>query len=157
MLASNKRSVKTKKIIGTTDRIDFSDFGFENVKCKIDTGAMTSSIHCHEVRRQRDDQGEYITFKVLDPSHPQFRNRSVKVRDFVERKIRNSFGHSEYRYVVRTRVTLFGKTFISEFSLADREKMKYPVLLGKRLLTGRFLVDVAQRNLSFKHKKQLEL
>jgi hypothetical protein len=25
------------------------------------------------------------------------------------------------------------------------------------LLTGRFLVDVAQRNLSYKHKKQLEL
>lgn len=149
--------VKQKRIIGTTDRIDFLDFGFENVKCKIDTGAMTSSIHCHEVRRRSDAEGEYITFKVLDPSHPQYRNQAIVIRDFSERKIRNSFGHTEYRYVIRTRVVLFGKPFIAEFSIADREKMKYPVLLGKRLLSGQFLVDVSQRNLSFKNKKQVNL
>ena len=72
---------------------------------------------------------------------------------FDERKIRNSFGNYEYRYVIRTEVNLFGQTISTEFSLADRERMRYPVLIGKKLLVNRFIVDVSQLNLNAKFKK----
>ena len=145
---------RNKNIIGTIDRIDFPKLNLENIKCKTDTGAMTSSIHCHEVKRIERGGVEYITFKLLDPSHPQYKNKAIRVDDFSERKVRNSFGQSEYRYVIRTDVTLFGETYEAEFTLADREKMRNPVLLGKRLLKGRYLVDVSKQNLSHKKKKK---
>jgi hypothetical protein len=48
-------------------------------------------------------------------------------------------------------VQLYGQDFETEFSLSDRSDMKYPVLLGRSLLRqGRFVVDVAKRNLSYK-------
>ena len=50
-----------------------------------------------------------------------------------------------------TLLRLFGEDFEAEFSLSDRSDMKYPVLLGRSLLRqGRFVVDVARRNLSYK-------
>jgi hypothetical protein len=56
------------------------------------------------------------------------------------------------RYVIKTKVTLFGKTFKTEFSLADRQQMRYPVLLGRKLLRNRFIVDVSLENVSFSQK-----
>ena len=43
---------------------------------------------------------------------------------------------------------MFGKEYNVSISLADRSKMKYPMLLGKRFLKGRFLVDVEQEYIS---------
>ena len=55
------------------------------------------------------------------------------------------------RYVIRAVVQLYGEELEAEFSLSDRSDMKYPVLLGRSLLRqGRFVVDVARRNLSAK-------
>ena len=38
----------------------------------------------------------------------------------------------------------------AEFSLSDRSDMKYPVLIGRKLLKGRFIVDVSRKNVSLK-------
>lgn len=146
---------REKKIIGTVDVIDFPQFGFEDVPCKIDTGAQTSSLHCTKVRVVEKDGLEFLTFRVLDPSHEQYSKQKFVFEQFEERKIKNSFGNYEYRYVIRAKVRLFGKTRTAEFTLADRERMRYPVLLGKRLLSGHYLVDVSQRNLNAKYKKAL--
>ncbi len=147
---------RNKLVIGSTDKVDFPDLNLENVGCKIDTGALTSSIHCHHVRLIERNGEEYVTFQVLDPSHEKFKKKTYKVKEFTERKIRNSFGQSEYRFIIKTKVVLFDREFEAEFSLADRERMRYPVLLGKSFLKGRFIVDVGRRNLSHKFKVKLQ-
>ena len=63
--------------------------------------------------------------------------------------IRNSFGVSEKRFVIKTHIIVFGRTIQTEFTLADRENLKNPVLLGRKLLRNRFIVDVSQKNLSY--------
>jgi hypothetical protein len=68
--------------------------------------------------------------------------------------IRNSFGVAELRYVIELRLVLFGEIIQTEFSLADRQQLRFPVLLGRRLLRNRFVVDVAQKNLSYAAKQQ---
>jgi hypothetical protein len=50
--------------------------------------------------------------------------------------------------VIKTKITIFGKKIRTEFSLANRRKMRYPILLGRKLLNKRFLVDVSQKDLS---------
>lgn len=143
---------KQKIIIGTRDKIDIPEFDLLDLPCKTDTGAATSAIHCHHVRLIQNNGIEFISFRLLDPSHDAYNHKEFRTANFKEKKIKSSFGDIEYRYTITCKVTLFNKMFEAEFTLADREKMRFPVLLGRRLLRGRFLVDVAKANLSFKQK-----
>ncbi len=141
-----------KTTIGTRDKIDIPEFELTDLPCRIDTGATTSAIHCHQVKLIQKDGQEMISFCLLDPSHDAYNHRAFKTSNFTEKKIKSSFGDIEYRYTIKCPVTLFDQTFMAEFTLADREKMKFPVLLGRRLLKGRFIVDVAKANASYKLK-----
>ncbi|MEQ6119814.1 RimK/LysX family protein [Reichenbachiella sp. MALMAid0571] len=140
-----------KEIVGRADKIDIPEFGLENIDAKIDTGANRSSIHCSKIEHHIYDGIESITFKIpLVSSHGV---NTFYSSDFFKRKIKSSSGHVEERYVINTIVILFGKRIKTTFSLTDRTVMKYPVLLGRKLLAGRFVVDVEQKDLSHKLKK----
>ena len=147
---------KTKlQIIGTTDCIDFVDAEIENLPCKIDTGASISAIHADRIRIVKKNGEEYLSFKLLDKKHPNFNNKEIVTPDFREKRIKNSFGEAEDRYQVKLKIKVFDKIYNSSFTLTNRKQMTYPVLLGKKFLKGKFLVDVSQQNLSFKYKKMV--
>lgn len=59
------------------------------------------------------------------------------------KKVKSSNGKSEDRIFVETVIELFGKKYKAELSLTDRKDMKYPMLIGRKYLQGRFLVDVS--------------
>lgn len=141
---------KRKITIGRVDEIALPEFELECLSSKIDTGAALSAIHCHSIKVVEKDGQEELWFKLLDKKHPGYQNKYYRTRDFKERKIRNSFGHEQMRYSITTNVKLFGLTFPCEFTLADREKMNYPCLIGRNMLKGRFVVDVSKKNLSLK-------
>jgi hypothetical protein len=151
---SSKKSkvLNPKFLIGSLDYADFPEFNLLNIPCKIDTGAQTSAIHCHHIRLIEIEGKEIIAFNLLDPSHSDYNEKEYRTSDFKERKVRSSSGYAEYRYVITTDIILFGKVFKTEFTLADREQMRYPVLIGRRLLKDSFIVDVAKKNLSYKDK-----
>lgn len=143
---------KALQTIGRIDKIDLPDFGITDLECKVDTGADTSAIHCSRVRLVEKDGKEYLRFRVLAKAHPLFNDETQMVQEFQEKRIKSSNGTSEERYVIKTDVMLFGKKHRIAFTLSDRAKMKYPVLLGRRFLKNRFLVDVAQKDLSYRQK-----
>jgi hypothetical protein len=62
--------------------------------------------------------------------------------------VRSSNGEVQERHVIEADVIIAGRTIRTKFNLADREAMNYPVLLGRRLLKGNFLVDVARRRVA---------
>ena len=141
---------KPKQIIGMTDRVDFPDLGLFDVQAKIDTGAYTSALHCKDVQVLRTGLRSKLSFLLIDQTGETIRQFSVS--QFSRRIIRNSFGVAEKRYVIKTRIVLFGCPIRAEFTLADREHLRNPVLLGRKLLRNRFLVDVSQKNLSYQLK-----
>lgn len=133
-------------VIGATDLIDLPDLGWFQVPVRIDSGATTSSIHCSKVRLIQEGDQTLIQFQLdAGKGAPK---QSFKIRNFKETIVRNSSGKEEKRYVIKTTIILFGKKIRTEFTLADRGKMSYPILLGRRLLKGRFLIDVSQKDLS---------
>lgn len=140
--------MKQKKTIGRTDKIDLPDMGIENIHAKIDTGAYTSSIHCHKIKNLDGILSFYITLEHEDGTF----SREYQTKEFSRKKIRSSNGQSQTRYVIKSKIMLFGKSYVTEFSLTDRSKMKTPVLIGRKLLNDRFLVDVSKKNLSFEVK-----
>ncbi len=135
--------------IGRVDRIDIPEFGLENIEAKIDTGANRSSIHCSNIEHKVVDGEDCIFFKIPLSSKG---NDVFHSNDFFKKKIKSSSGHIENRYVIKTTVILFGKRIKTSFSLTDRTEMKYPILLGRKLLKSRYIVNVAEENLSFKQK-----
>ena len=58
--------------------------------------------------------------------------------------LKNSFGQSEKRYCIRTRLRIGKRDIRSEVTLTDRSEMKYQVLLGRKTLLKKYLVDVNQ-------------
>jgi hypothetical protein len=146
------RPPKEKQLIGMTDLIDLPELDLFNVGAKVDTGAFTSALHCKDVRLERENGQTRLHFSIVGQNG--LLQRQFVSDEFSRRLVRNSFGVAEMRFVIVTRIKLFGRVIRSEFTLADRERMRYPVLLGRKLLRGRFVVDVSKKNLSFASKKQ---
>ena len=143
-----------KRTIGRIEKVDFPELHLNGIEAKIDTGAYTSSIHCESVKSTVKDGVEYVTFTLLDAHHPLFHKKKYTLPLHAEKIIKNSFGQAESRYVIQTKITLFEEIYDIELSLADRSAMDYPVLLGRKLLKNRFIVDIAQINCSLKYKKK---
>ena len=139
-----------KRVLGRRELLDFPAFGFVGIEAKVDTGAYTSALHCTAIRVETDAANRpLLHVRLLDPEHPAFDGQPLTFADFGLRDVRSSNGEVQERYVIRAVVRLFGQDFETEFSLSDRSDMRYPVLLGRSLLRqGRFVVDVARRNLS---------
>ncbi len=141
-----------KKIIGRRDKADFPCLLLSNIDVKIDTGAYTSSIHCEHIEEIQVEGEKAIRFRLLDSTHPEYNNKEFTFPDYRQKLVKNSFGVTEKRYVIETTITLFGEEIRSAFTLSERGEMKYPVLLGRKLLNRRFLVDTMKINLSYKEK-----
>jgi len=147
------RPWKRKKTIGRTDYVDFPKLKLKEVSVKIDTGAYTSSLHCDSIEEVMKKDKKIIRFKPLDSSHFQFRKRHIETSKYEVRSVRNSFGDDEDRFVISTEIILFNESFEVELSLTDRSDMKYPILLGRKILANLFVVDVTKTNLSYKFAK----
>lgn len=139
-------------VLGRSDRVDLPGLGLTDIHAKIDTGAYTSSLHCS---RAAVVDGK-LEFVLLDEEHPEFTGMKFVFEDYDQRIIKNSFGEGEMRYIIRTTIRIHNKTYKTQFSLSDRDNLKFPVLLGRRVLKRRFLIDVSKTDISF-NQKQVDL
>jgi hypothetical protein len=112
------------------------------VKFKLDSGALTSSMHAENIDRFKKDGDDWVRFTLeledvdTDKKIEKRIEREV-VRDI---KVRGA-GGAEKRPVVLMKVCLGNRTYEEQFSLNDRDKMNYPVLIGRRALEDIGLVD----------------
>ena len=141
-----------KRKIGRIDKADFTLLHLHDIEVKIDTGAYTSSIHCKNVTIEDN----YLKCVFLDPEHPSYHEKEFKFDKYDVRVVKSSNGKSQARYRILTEIELFGKRYPIFLTLSDREEMKYPVLLGRKFLTKRFVVDITKTNLSHKLKLKHE-
>ncbi|MTI86665.1 MAG: hypothetical protein FH748_01710 [Balneolaceae bacterium] len=145
------RQLTEHKIIGRAERVNLPEWGFTDLEAKIDTGAYTSSLHCHRLEEFIKDNERWIQFSILDPEHRSFEKHPLQSKILDKREVKSSNGHIENRFFVQTSITLFGKECSIEFSLTDRSSMKYPLLIGRKFIKkAGLLVDVSQKNLSSK-------
>ncbi|RAU82181.1 ATP-dependent zinc protease family protein [Pontibacter arcticus] len=144
-----------KKVIGRREHISLPELDLQDLEAKIDTGAYTSAIHCSDIHTETMPDGtQVICVDLLDPSHPKYNHRKLRFAEYDLREIKSSFGEVQQRYIIRTTIELFNEVFEAEFSLSDRSDMKYPVLIGRKLLKGRYIVDISRKDLSRKYKSK---
>lgn len=133
-----------KVVIGRSEILTFVGTEAVGVPAKADTGAFRSAVHAEDIRIV---DGK-LSFNLLG-GHPVCGPMAHRVTadDYKIVWIANSFGHREERYEVKLRVKLGPKIFLANFTLADRSKKIYPILLGRKLLNHRFLVDSSETSL----------
>lgn len=128
---------KPKTIIGSEEFVSLPELEIKNIHARVDTGAAISSLG---VKWIEEEDG------VLSCLLP---NKKVITFDSFQKKtIKSSFGHTEKRYMVKILIDVLGRKVKTNFTLADRSKMKFPILLGRKLLKGKFIVDVDLKNQS---------
>ncbi|SMO37005.1 Uncharacterized conserved protein [Gracilimonas mengyeensis] len=133
--------------------VDLPEWDFQELEAKVDTGAYTSSLHCHHIEPFEKEGQKWVRFYLLDPDHEAYNDQMLEMPLSDQRKVKSSNGVSQLRYFVKTSIRMFERNYSIELSLADRSAMKYPLLLGRKFLTKRhFLVDVTQTNLSLSKK-----
>ncbi|SIS82356.1 ATP-dependent zinc protease family protein [Belliella pelovolcani] len=142
-----------KKVIGRRERITLPEWGLKMVTAKVDTGAYTSSIHCTYTEEREVDGVMTLFYRVLSPDNKKYKDKIIATSNYTQKKVKNSFGQAEVRYKVSTKVIMFEEEFDAEFTLTDRSKMRNAILIGRKMIQGKFLVDVAEVNLSLKSKK----
>jgi hypothetical protein len=123
------------KIIGRREFVNFPLLNIEHVEAKIDTGAYTCAIDCNHIELKTENGKQLLSFRL-------FNNTTYEVEDYTRKKIKNSFGEMEERYVIKTLISIGKKKIKTTISLSDRGNMRYPVLIGRRLLKGKFIIDV---------------
>ena len=143
-----------KKIIGRNEIVDLPKMNLFQLRAKVDTGAYTSAIHYHHAEIVEKEGKQVLHFTLLDPSHPEYNDKSFYFEHFKTKHIKNSFGQSEERFIIEATIRLFGENIKTEFSLSNRGKLKFPILLGRKLLNRHFIVDTSKKNLSLKSKKK---
>ena len=139
------------EVIGRLERIDFPDWDLFGIDAKIDTGAYTSSLHCHHIEPFKKGGKPYIKFNLLDPSHNIYNDKLFKLPIYDTKMIKSSNGKTEERYIIKTTIPILGRSYDVELSLTDRSEMKYPVLIGRKLISGNFIVDVSKKYLAKKN------
>jgi hypothetical protein len=143
---------KQLDIIGRAEQIDLLDLDLSKIPAKVDTGADVSSIWASLVKET--DKGLNVIF--FGESSPHFSGKVVTFpkSSFSITRVANSFGQKETRYKLKLRVRINGRVFRATFTLSDRSQKLYPILLGRRLLNGKFLVDVRAGKPLKKQEKQ---
>lgn len=134
------------EIIGSTEYIKVA--GIEQVPAKIDTGADSSSIWASRIDMKEDGT---LFFTLFDRKSPLYTGEPISADVYTVRVVRSSHGDEQIRYRVELPISIGGKTFTTTFTLANRSRNSFPVLIGKRtLMEGQFLVDVSKSNVKRK-------
>ncbi|WP_158841484.1 ATP-dependent zinc protease family protein [Polaribacter sp. L3A8] len=143
-----------KITIGRIDKADFPELILEDIDVKIDSGAYTSSIHCSNIEEITVDTEKFIRFTLLDPEHPFYNNKEFSTKKYASKLVKSSNGISEERFLIETEIVIFNKSFPIHLTLSERKDMTFPVLLGRKFLNHKFLIDTTMKDLSHKLKNK---
>lgn len=133
--------IEGKTLVGSEEWCGLPDLNVPAIKCRVDSGAKTSSIHAFNIQVFKKGGRDWVSFEV----HPVQENRKVVVRceaPVVDRRsVKSSTGIKEKRYVIRSTLELGNDSWEIELTLSNRDSMGFRMLLGREAMVGRIVVD----------------
>jgi ribosomal protein S6--L-glutamate ligase len=137
---ASSQLLKEKVLIGRIEWVSLPELKLKH-KARIDTGAKTTSMHAVNIE-EVDQRGElFVKFQTISSD-----GKVVQVVRKVDttQKVSNTSGFVTKRYVIREKIKIGNIEREVNINLNDRTKMEYKFLIGRNLLLGRFIVDVAR-------------
>ena len=132
---------RAKDAIGWREWLAMPQLGIPAIKAKIDTGARTSALHTFSLEEFTDAGQRMVRFGI----HPLQKRKDIAL--FCEapvlerRRVKDSGGHIEKRYVIATSVALKNELWQIHITLTNRDAMLFRMLLGRTAIERHFLVD----------------
>ncbi len=124
-------------LIGRREWIALPGLGVSPLNAKIDSGARSSSIHAENVELSADETS--VRFTTTNHYSEQISCEAPVARIA---RVRSSTGIARKRIFIQTAAVLPGGfRWDILLSLANRSEMRCPMLLGRRALSGYFLID----------------
>lgn len=110
---------------------------------RIDTGAEISSLDVNDMKRFERDGEKWVSFTI--------KNRTSGETHLFEKKIVRitsikRIHQDEERLIVNMKIKFGNEIVSAPFTLADRSKFEYQVLIGRNVLNGLAVVDPAVSN-----------
>lgn len=130
-------------IIGAVEPVYLKDMN-SVFYARIDTGATTSSIDATEITKFERDGEEWVSFVITNAETKETKKFEKKVARKIS--IKRQSGHNESRVSVNMEIKIGNQQLIKEFTLVHRKDFNYQVLIGRNILNGLAVVDVATSN-----------
>ena len=137
-----KKTADGKLILGEEEWV-FVPGLKETFKARVDTGATTSSISAVDIIPFERDGKDWVKFKI---EHDGIKSKelSLPVERWVNIKQSSADG-SQKRAVIQAWIQLGDLKEKTEFTLADRTHLSFPLLLGRSFFRDIAVVDVGQK------------
>lgn len=130
-----------KASLGWREWVGLPALGLERIKAKVDTGARTSALHASSVTAFAVEGRPWVRFFV----QPLQRSQALAVRCEApvadRRRVRDSGGREELRYVIKTLLRIGSDERLVEMTLTDRNNMGFRLLVGRTAIRDRYVVD----------------
>lgn len=137
--ASSKTPAKV--VAGWVEKVVIEDQNYA-VKAKLDTGAKTSSIHAENIELFEKDKKKWIRFTLVLPDADKSLQRMTLEKPRVRRvKVKEHDGEHDSRPVVELDICFNGFHYNAQFTLVNRQEYIYSILLGRRFLNEKAIVD----------------
>ncbi len=132
--------LKEKVLIGRVEWVSLPDLKIKH-KARIDTGAKTTSMHAVNIEEVQQRGELFVKFQTLDSE-----GKTVELVRKVgtTQRVSNTSGFVSRRYVIKEKIRMGSIEREVLVNLNDRSKMEYKFLIGRNVLLGRFIVDVAR-------------
>ncbi len=137
--------------VGNIETVAIPDQKIKDVLAKIDTGADSSAIWASNISKKDG----VLSYTLFGPSSPHYNGQQINTKKFTRVTVKNSFGVKEKRYRVSIKIRIGDKTIVTRMTLADRNSNRFPIIIGKHTLRGKFVVNVAKKNMTFGRKRIL--
>ena len=137
-----------KEIIGAIEWL-YMDPPGQHFRARVDSGAETSSLSASDVVEFERDGDDWVRFTFTHDNAEESVEFELPIRRTV--LIRQpGVDEPERRFVIELDIRLGDQLQTTAFTLTDRSKMTYPVLLGRAFLMDLYVVDVSQ---SYTHQR----
>lgn len=141
LILSPSAVIAAPEMLGWLEGVYLQPWGVR-VRGKLDTGALTSSIHAEKIETFNKDGEEWVRFHFPYGKREGFKNGFMIEKPLLRQsQVKEHVGDNDFRHVVVIDICVSGDIFPVEVSLADRNKFNYPMILGRRALSGRYIVD----------------
>ena len=131
-------------VIGWVEKGKIMPWG-ATAKFKMDTGALTSSMHAEHIEAFEKEGEDWVRFDIELEDAETGKQLEQRFERRVIRKVKLSgAGGSDHRVTVLMNVCFGDAIFEEEFSLDDRDDLNYPVLIGRRTIEHFGVIDVTR-------------
>ena len=134
-MAQQKRQ---KRVVGWKEHAALPDLKVKDVIAKMDTGANLASIDASEIKYSTKSRVKYVNFKIMKRNNT-VRKTSAPLAGF--KRIKSSNGEVERRPYIKTTLLVDGISKKIELTLTDRGPMDYTMLIGRKALGRRWVVN----------------